>query len=206
METVLLVNDVVVVIGVLSLLGCAQPKASETDTVNSRTAAASSTSSAQVPEVVKAPNDSAGWVVTEHGIGGLRAGMTVKEARAAVPGFKTAEGADSVGCDYASIPGLPPGMSVMVEDGVVGRVDVLKGTVPTSAGARIGDTEATIKKLYAGRVTVSPHKYTDGHYLTVVPKSQVDSAFRIIFETDGTRVLQYRAGRRPQVEYVEGCA
>jgi hypothetical protein len=205
METVLLVNDVVVVIGVLSLLGCA-PKGSETDTVNSQTAAASSTSSAQIPEVVKAPNDSASWVVTEHGIGGLRAGMTVKEARAAVPGFKTAEGADSVGCDYASIPGLPRGVSVMVEDGVVGRVDVLKGTVPTSAGARIGDTEATIKKLYAGRVTVSPHKYTDGHYLTVVPKSQVDSAFRIIFETDGTRVLQYRAGRRPQVEYVEGCA
>jgi hypothetical protein len=83
---------------------------------------------------------------------------------------------------------------------------VLHGTVPTSAGARIGDTEATIKKLYKGQVTVSPHKYTDGHYLTVVPKAPADSAFRIVFETDGTRVLQYRGGRRPQVEYVEGCA
>ena len=206
METVLLVNDVVVVFGVLSLLGCAQPKTSGTDTASARTAAASSTSSAQIPEAVSAPNDSASWVVTEHGIDGLRAGMTVKEARAAVPGFKTAEGADSVGCDYASIPGLPRGVSVMVEDGVVGRVDVFEGTVATSAGARIGDTEATIKKLYPGLVTVSPHKYTDGHYLTVVPKLQADSAFRIVFETDGARVLQYRGGRRPQVEYVEGCA
>src|ERR1700720_4436660 len=110
METVLLVNDVVVVFGVLSLLGCAQPKTSGTDTASARTAAASSTSSAQIPEAVSAPNDSASWVVTEHGIDGLRAGMTVKEARAAVPGFKTAEGADSVGCDYASIPGLPRGV------------------------------------------------------------------------------------------------
>ena len=206
MDTVLLVNDLVVVFGVISLLGCAQPKRSETDTASARTTAASSTSSAQIPERVSAPNDSASWVVTEHGIGGLRAGMTVKEARAAVPGFETAEGADSVGCDYASVPGLPRGVSVMVEDGVVGRVDVLEGTVATSAGARIGDTEATIKKLYAGLVTVSPHKYTDGHYLTVVPKLQADSAFRIVFETDGARVLQYRGGRRPQVEYVEGCA
>ena len=206
MDTVLFVSDLVLVFGVISLLGCAQPKRSETDTASARTTAASSTPSAQIPEVISAPNDSASWVVTEHGIGGLRAGMTVKEARAALPGFKTAEGADSVGCDYASIPGLPRGVSVMVEDGVVGRVDVLEGTVATSAGARIGDTEATIKKLYAGLVTVSPHKYTDGHYLTVVPKLQADSAFRIVFETDGARVLQYRGGRRPQVEYVEGCS
>jgi hypothetical protein len=47
---------------------------------------------------------------------------------------------------------------------------------------------------------------TDGHYLTVVPTSKADSPYRIIFETDGKRVLNYRAGIRPQVEYVEGCS
>lgn len=29
---------------------------------------------------------------------------------------------------------------------------------------------------------------------------------RIIFKTDGKRVVKYRAGLRPQVEYVEGCS
>jgi hypothetical protein len=205
METVLNVNEILLVVAGFSLFACAQSKTRDTDT-SSRSVVASPTPSSGIAEVVTAPNDSTKWVVTEYGIGALHAGMTVKQARAVVPGFKPAVGADSVGCDYASVPELPQGVSVMVEDGVVGRVDVLEGTVPTSAGARIGDTEATIKKLYKGLVTVSPHKYTDGHYLTVVPKSQADSAFRIIFETDGTRVLRYRAGRRPQVEYVEGCA
>ena len=205
METVLDVNDILLVVAVFSLFACAQSKTRDIDT-SSLSAVGSSTASSGIAEVVTARNDSANWVVTQYGIGGLRGGMTVKQARAVVPGFTPAVGADSVGCDYASVPGLPRGVSVMVEDGVVGRIDVLQGTVPTSAGARIGDTEATIKKLYKGLVTVSPHKYTEGHYLTVVPKSQADSAFRIVFETDGTRVLSYRAGRRPQVEYVEGCA
>ena len=33
-----------------------------------------------------------------------------------------------------------------------------------------------------------------------------DSARRLIFETDGQRVVRYRAGVTPAVEYVEGCA
>ena len=33
-----------------------------------------------------------------------------------------------------------------------------------------------------------------------------DSARRLIFETDGQRVVRYRAGITPAVEYVEGCA
>lgn len=205
MERLLKVKDFFLAAAVFSFLACAESKTRQADT-SSVSMVGSSTASAGPSNVVAPQNDSVNWVVTEYGIGGLRAGMTVKQARAVFPGFEPAAGADSVGCDYATVPELPLGVSVMVEDGVVGRIDVLQGTVPTSAGARIGDTESTIKKLYKGQVTVSPHKYTDGHYLTVVPKSPADSAFRIIFETDGTRVLQYRAGRRPQVEYVEGCA
>lgn len=70
----------------------------------------------------------------------------------------------------------------------------------------IGDSEERIKSLYPNRVAVSPHKYTDGHYLTVTPAEKADSAYRIIFETDGKKVVHYRAGVRPQVEYVEGCS
>jgi hypothetical protein len=46
---------------------------------------------------------------------------------------------------------------------------------------------------------------TGGHYLTVVPPSSADATYRIIFETDGKRVVNYSAGLKPQVEYVEGC-
>ena len=106
---------------------------------------------------------------------------------------------------YATADSLPAGVRVMVEQQRVARIDVFEGAVQTAKGARIGDSEERIKRLYPNQVTVSPHKYTDGHYLTVVPTEAADSAYRIVFETDGRRVLRYRAGTRPQVEYVEGC-
>lgn len=130
--------------------------------------------------------------------------MTVAEARAVVPAFSVAASRDSTACTYAKTNGLPPGVMVMLEGGKIVRVEVRRGTIATSTGARIGDSEDRIKTLYSGQVTVSPHKYTPaGHYLTVAPSSSAD---RIIFETDGKRVVNYRAGQRPQVEYVEGCS
>ncbi|HEU4994119.1 MAG TPA: hypothetical protein VFT29_04840 [Gemmatimonadaceae bacterium] len=53
---------------------------------------------------------------------------------------------------------------------------------------------------------VSPHKYTDGHYLKVRPQSSADTLHLIVFETNNGLVTSYQAGRRPQVEYVEGCS
>jgi len=166
--------------------------------------ASGSGSTQQQPPATPEP---AGWTVTERGIGNLRAGMTIAQARAAVPAFSVAASRDSTACTYAKTDGLPPGVMVMVEGGKVVRAEVRRGTIATSTGARIGDSEDRIKTLYPGQVTVTPHKYTTGgHYLTVVPASGADAAYRIIFETDGKKVVNYRSGQTPQVEYVEGCS
>jgi hypothetical protein len=132
--------------------------------------------------------------------------MTVAEARAALGGgLELSPGADTSACDYATITGEPKGVSIMLESGRVARIDVDSGSVETAEGARIGDTETRIKGLYPNAVATR-HKYTDGNYLTVTPAAPADSALRIVFETDGKIVTQYRAGRRPAVEYVEGCS
>ena len=145
------------------------------------------------------------WVVTPRGLGPIHAGMTRSQAQTALGG-SLAIPADSGwnDCAYVSSDRLPPGVSVMVEDGTIARVEIDSGRIATAEGARIGDTEDRIRELYRGRVTVTPHKYTDGHYLSVT--SPADSMYRIVFETDGRRVTQYRAGRLPAVDYVEGCA
>ena len=109
--------------------------------------------------------------VTEHGIGPLRVGMTVKEARAALGMFEVSAPAQQSACDYATTVGLPPGVSVMVESGTVGRIDVDSNSVGTAEGARIGDSEESVRRLYGERVSVSTHEYTDGHYLTVKSSS-----------------------------------
>jgi hypothetical protein len=99
-----------------------------------------------------------------------------------------------------------PGAPTMGPAAGWARVEVDSGaTIATAAGARIGDGEERVRSLYPGRVAMTPHKYVAGHhYLTVTPAA-ADSAYRLVFETDGQRVTRYRAGRRPAVEYVEGC-
>lgn len=150
-------------------------------------------------------------VLRHDGFGPLRVGMTAAEAEAALGHFRLVPfdpgaPADSMACGYAASDRLPAGVKVMMEGARVVRLDVVSGDVPTAEGARIGDTEARIQQLYPGRVTVGPHKYTDGHYLTVRPAQASDTTHLIVFETDGQVVLRFRGGQKPQVEYVEGCA
>jgi hypothetical protein len=142
--------------------------------------------------------------VTPTGIGPVRAGMTIAELRQALDSVRFTD-SDSARCAYPKFVGLPEGVWVMVEQGIVGRVDVQKGDVATAEGIRIGDDSSVVRSVYGPRVTVVPHKYTDGRYLEV--KTPGDTLHMIIFETNvrGT-VLRYRAGQLPQVRYVESCS
>ncbi|MGH7651548.1 MAG: hypothetical protein ACREMS_06860 [Gemmatimonadaceae bacterium] len=143
-----------------------------------------------------------GMTVTERGIGPIRIGMTVAEAAKAIGGGFAAPKGGTAGCTYAVLTKAPPGLAIMLQDGRVARVDVRSGSIATAAGARIGDSEARIKSLYR-KVVTTPHKYiSGGHYLTV---TQSDSNHYIVFETDGTKVTSYRAGRVPEVDQVESC-
>jgi len=135
----------------------------------------------------------------------LRAGATIAEAATAPGGaLVLSVETDSTQCDYAVWRGGPSGVHVMIDSGRIARVEVDSTSVATAAGARVGDSEERIMRLYRGRVSVTPHEYEGGHYLTVGAVG--DSTVAIVFETVKGRVTRYRAGRRPEVEYVEGCS
>jgi hypothetical protein len=144
--------------------------------------------------------------VSPEGAGPVRIGWSLSQLNAAL-GEQLKPAYDvNPECDYVDPDALPPGLALMVVQDTIVRVDVDTTGIATAEGAMVGDTEARILELYAGRVEVQPHKYTGpvGHYLVV--KASADTMHLIIFETDGHRVLNYRAGIRPAVEYIEGCA
>jgi hypothetical protein len=148
--------------------------------------------------------------VTVNGIGPVRVGMTVSEAtKAAGTKLVSLNGApiSNSGCFYVKPQGAPRGVEMMLQDGRIARVDIVKNSsITTVSGAKIGNTEAQIKSLYPGQIQVTPHKYVQGgHYLTFIPKDRADKNYRIVFETDGKRVTEFRSGKLPQVEYVERC-
>ena len=144
------------------------------------------------------------WRVTLRGAGPIRFGMTIQEARNAL--HDTGDSPSPEECDYWSPDNAPDSIHFLTEQGRVMRIDVLGSSVPTGSGARVGDSEDRIRSLYSGRIQVRPHAYTSGHYLVFVPHDPADTAYRIVFETDGKVVTRYRAGLRPTVEYIEGCS
>ena len=147
----------------------------------------------------RAPPTSNASVLTENGLGAIRVGMTAADAASAL-GVPTPAAGEA--CAYLDAAAVADGANVMVTDGRVARIDVLGATL-TASNVGVGSTEAEVTAAYAGRVEAQPHKYTDGRYLVVTP---ADTTRRLVFETDGARVLRYRAGRRPEVEWVEGCS
>ncbi|MDZ8258537.1 hypothetical protein [Nostoc sp. ChiQUE01b] len=142
-----------------------------------------------------------------NGIGRVQVGMTVPEAAKAA-GTKLVGDPPNNNCYYVKPQNEPKNLSFMVTKGRISRVDVRQNNqITTLKGAKIGDTEAQIKSLYPGQIQVTPHKYVqNGHYLTFIPKDRSDRNYRLIFETDGKLVTEFRAGKLPEVEYVEGCS
>lgn len=145
--------------------------------------------------------------LNEDGLGPIQVGMTLDDA--VNMGILNENPSMKPQCDFvfpAVGAGIPDGVSVMVVRGKVARIDVDTGAVTTEDGAKIGDTEDRIKSIYDGDLQIEPHKYIEGgHYMTVMGDS-ASAGRAIVFETDGKKVTMFRAGRLPEVKWVEGCS
>jgi hypothetical protein len=144
--------------------------------------------------------------LNEDGLGPIQVGMTLAEA--VNMGILNENPNMKKECDFvfpAAGAGVPDNVGVMIVRGKVARIDVDTGSVTTEDGAKIGDTEDKIKSIYNGDLQIEPHKYvTGGHYMIVMGDS-ASAGKAIVFETNGKVVTNFRAGRLPEVKWVEGC-
>jgi len=141
------------------------------------------------------------YVVRFNSFGPVKVGMTVTQASKAL-GIRLVT-TEQGNCRYFEAKRGFKDIGFMVNDGTIARFDVFERGIATDRGARVGDSEARIKSLYKGMYEVSKHPYVDGHYIVVDMKG---GKFSIIFETDGKRVTSFRAGRSPEIGYIEGCS
>jgi hypothetical protein len=144
--------------------------------------------------------------LNEDGLGQIQVGMTLADAVSM--GLLNENPNMNANCDFvfpAVGAGIPEGVSVMVVKGKVARIDVDTGAVTTDDGAKIGDSEDRVKSIYGDELQIDQHKYVEGgHYMTVMGDS-ASAGKAIVFETDGKHVTMFRAGRLPEVKWVEGC-
>ena len=179
------------IVGIVVAVGLASACTSE------KNAGSSAATSATTPAT-------SAWTVTPSGIGPIRVGMSAADLKR-VGGDITLPDSGAE-CVYVRPPNAPSGVLVMLAHGQVARVDIDSAGVQSDAGVAVGDSVARVIQAYAGRVTVTPHKYVQGaQYLTVQSPSLQDSTRRIVFESDSGHVKRFRSGRVPEVEWVERC-
>lgn len=147
------------------------------------------------------------WVVSSTGVGSVRFGMTLKALGDALGDPAIAAASTTESCTYIRPKALPRGLALMVAHGIVVRADIDSAGILTEAGLGVGDSEVAVLVINAGRVRVETSKYNGpllpAHTVTVSDPADADHV--MIFETDGSRVRNFRAGLRSAAELVERC-
>lgn len=172
----------------------------------------------QPPVVAPTPPVDAN-TLTAEGWGPLRIGMTLAEITAALgpdtdPG--SVGGADPEACDQFRPERAPEGMLLMVEEGRLSRISLIRNsTLKTDRGFGLGDSAAAIKTAYGAAAVASPHKYQDApaEYVTAwsgaapTPNTVApDTARGIVYEIGGEGTVTAIHAGGPAIQYVEGCS
>lgn len=144
--------------------------------------------------------------LTLKGMGPIRIGMTYAEVGAVASGGLNPATIPNEPCYFVRPAAAPKGIELMFVDGRLARIDVTGPSFSSGSGARVGQSQTDVLKRYNNRLEIEGHKYHERwKYLTFVPKDETDSSYRMVFETDGNKVTEFRAGKLPEVEFVERC-
>jgi hypothetical protein len=162
-------------------------------------------------------------VVGLKNIGPVVVGMTIEQLAQAAgvsltrqPDFDAALAEKN--CAYmspATIPGYvpPPNsgnkspLAFMIVDGKLARIDILGGEFKTAQGVQVGSSEQEVQAAFGGASPLPPRAFIGPpyRYLTATPRQAADQNYRLVFESDGAKVVTYRAGKLPEVDYKNGC-
>jgi hypothetical protein len=151
--------------------------------------------------------------VSINGIGGIKVGMTPQQASNETALKMDTESPGGAGCYYI-VPtrNYLHGISFMVtgdntaidySSDRIARVDITNSDVRTKSGVSIGDTESDVRRIYLGRITAG--KEYNQRTLIYTPAEAKDQNFRVVFLMNRGKVQSYRAGKTPEVLYIEGC-
>lgn len=187
------------------LLACSGPTTSDPASSPTPTSAP-----APAPTPAKPPPDPAGVptsavdadAVRMDGHGGVRFGTNLADVETAI-GERIDVPREDCQIVAPKAAGEPPKFTWLVVDAVLTRIDVTSPAITAKGGGRVGMPADELRKAYAGSIVEEPHKYDPkGRTWTIGPADRA----HFVFELDASgRVVTWRAGVPPQVDWVERC-
>ena len=142
--------------------------------------------------------------VTTVGLDTVHFGMTAAVAQRAA-GTRFTPVTPRGECFLVTPDEAPEGITFWVVEGTIERVDIDTVEIGTRSGGRIGRTEDWIRQAWPNHIQASPLPDDSGNLLAFVPQDESDQEFRIMFQTDGEKVIRMWAGRLPWVAELGGC-
>ena len=147
----------------------------------------------------------ASWCLGLGALGPVRTGMSTDQVLPLADWSGLARRQPAGECWYLRYQGGGSDFDLMIIGDRVVRIE-LKGAskLHTFGGARIGSSEADLRRLYGARLDVQPHKYDpQGHTITY---RSSDGKFGLRFETSNGKVTAIQSGPWEHLHYVEGCS
>jgi len=141
--------------------------------------------------------------ISTVGLDTVNFGMTVFQAERAAGTTMTP--CEPVSECYRVTPvDAPEGISFVVHEGTIERVDIASGPITTVSGVGIGTEESHIIELFGDQIEREPIDDATTN-LVFVPTDETDAAFRVIFTISDGVVQTFRSGRIPLVLDANPC-
>jgi hypothetical protein len=142
--------------------------------------------------------------ISTTGLDAVIFGMTVPQAEDAAGTRLLPDTAiaTTVDCAVVRPEGGPDGVSFTVSKGTIERVDIAApAKIKTRSGAGLATTVAQLQTLYGARLAAADGTTT----YVFTPADAADAVYRVVFDTDGTTVTGFRAGRTALVQPATPC-
>jgi hypothetical protein len=143
--------------------------------------------------------------VSTTGLDTVRFGMSLTQAEAAAGTRLLPDDsvATTVDCAVVRPEEGPTGVTFTISKGTIERVDIgATSKVRTRSGAGVTTPVTQLQSLYGARLSAAAGSTT----YVFTPVDAADAAYRVVFETDGTAVTSFRAGRTALVAAATPCA
>jgi hypothetical protein len=144
--------------------------------------------------------------ITQNGLGSMRLGMTVDQAQRRT-GQRIENNLFTPGDTTCGIAQLFPkslGVNMQTTKLRIWVINVSDPGITTRAGIEVGDTVQDLRRAYRSRLRSHANKYTPKarDYWVAFPRNR-----KLVFYADPQKqITQISAGRKPEIDFVEGCS
>ena len=142
-------------------------------------------------------------VIGFDGVGPIELGMTIAEARKAARTGIVGGSEVTKGCRHDTVLPRRFGLTTLRFKGKIRVLYVRRTAMPTAKGVRVNDSLERLQSKYSGLI----ERPSDVSAETRIFELHGKGTREIQFSVDGAdRITQIATGRRPEVDFSEGCA